>query len=86
MLRLNLIQKKMHNAIIATVDTEVSDEEAAQRTFSYIKVSTEAHYDDSKNYVEYTDDEKAELEKLQRKSQKKRKPILMQQQQTTDIL
>lgn len=67
MLRLNLIQKKMHNAIIATVDTEVSDEEAAQRTFSYIKVSTEAHYDDSKNYVEYTDDEKAELEKTAEK-------------------
>ena len=57
----------MHNAIIATVDTEVSDEEAAQRTFSYIKVSTEAHYDDSKNYVEYTDDEKAELEKTAEK-------------------
>lgn len=67
MLRLNLIQKKMHNAIIATADTEVSDEEAAQRTFSYIKVSTEAHYDDSKNYVEYTDDEKAELEKTAEK-------------------
>ena len=67
MLRLNLIQKKMHNAIIATVDTEVSDEEAAQRTFSYIKVSTEAHYDDSKNYVEYTDDEKAKLEKTAEK-------------------
>lgn len=67
MLRLNLIQKKMHNAIIATVDTEVSDEEAAQRTFSYIEVSTEAHYDDSKNYVEYTDDEKAELEKTAEK-------------------
>lgn len=67
MLRLNLIQKKMHNAIIATVDTEVSDEEAAQRTFSYIKVSTEAHYDDSKNYVEYTDDEKTELEKTAEK-------------------
>ena len=67
MLRLNLIQKKMYNAIIATADTEVSDEEAAQRTFSYIKVSTEAHYDDSKNYVEYTDDEKAELEKTAEK-------------------
>ena len=39
MLRLNTIQQKMHEAIIAEVDTEVSDEEAAQRTFSYYKVT-----------------------------------------------
>lgn len=39
MLRLNTIQQKMHEAIIAEVDTEVSDEEAAQRTFSYYNVT-----------------------------------------------
>lgn len=39
MLRLDTIQKKMYNAIIAEVDTEVSDEEAAQKTFSYYNIT-----------------------------------------------
>lgn len=42
MLRLYTIQHKMQEAIYAEVDTEVSDEEAAQRTFSYIKIDMEA--------------------------------------------
>ena len=61
MLRLNLVQSKMHDAIIADVDTEESDEEAAQRTFSYIQISTAGHTDDSGNYVAYTEDEVAAL-------------------------
>lgn len=61
MLRLDLIQTKMKAAIEAEVDTEVSDEEAAQRTFSYIKISTDGYTDDDDNYVEYTDDEVAAL-------------------------
>lgn len=59
MLRLALIQQKMQAAIYATVDTEVTDEEAAQKTISYFRVSDQGYYDDENNYVEYTDEEKA---------------------------
>lgn len=38
MLRLQTIQDRMYEAIIADVDTDVPDEEAAQRTFSYVQV------------------------------------------------
>ena len=38
-LRLNLIQSKMREAIIADVDTNVPDEDCAQKTFSYVRVS-----------------------------------------------
>lgn len=68
MLRLNLVQTKMQQAIYDTVDTEVSDEEAAQRTFSYIRISTEGHYDDNGNYVSYTEDELAELDESAEKT------------------
>lgn len=61
MLRLNLIQQKMQKAIYATVDTEVSDEEAAQRTFSYIQIATGGHYDENNNYIAYTEEELAGL-------------------------
>ena len=37
MLRLYKIQSKMHEAIIEQIDTKVSDEECAQKTFSYVK-------------------------------------------------
>lgn len=60
-LRLHTIESRMHNRIIEDADTEVSDEEAAQRTFSYVKISTDGHYDDDSNYVEYTDEEKEGL-------------------------
>lgn len=36
MLRLNTIQTRMHDRIIKDADVEVTDEEAAQRTFSYV--------------------------------------------------
>lgn len=55
------VGEKMYDAIIATADTDVSDEECAQRTFSYVFISTEGYYDDDYNYVEYTDDELEEL-------------------------
>lgn len=61
MLRLYTIRNKMHNRIIEDADTEVSDEEAAQRTFSYVKIDTKGYYDDDSNYVEYTEEEKAGL-------------------------
>ncbi len=61
MLRLSRIQSKMREAIEAEVDTEVSDEEAAQRTFSYIEINTEGYYDADSKLVEYTEEEKLSL-------------------------
>lgn len=56
-LRLYLIQQRTYDAIIADADTEVSDEEAAQKTFSYyyIKLSDE----------DTTDDEEADAKALE---------------------
>lgn len=61
MLRLDTIQTKMNNAIGAEVDTEVSDEEAAQKTFSYVRVSKTSTTDADGNTVEYTDEQEEEL-------------------------
>lgn len=68
MLRLALIQQKMQDAIYATVDTEVTDEEAAQKTISYFRVSDQGYYDDEENYVKYTDEEKAGVEDIAKKA------------------
>lgn len=57
MLRLMTIQEKMYQAITGEVDTEVSDEEAQQRTFSYVTISKESYTDEEGNTVEYTEDE-----------------------------
>lgn len=61
MLRLDTIQTKMQAAIEAEVDTEVSDEEAAQKTFSYVRISKTSTTDADGNTVEYTEEEKEEL-------------------------
>lgn len=61
MLRLYTIQKKMHDRIIQDADTEVSDEEAAQRTFSYVRINTDSHTDEESNSIDYTDEEKEAL-------------------------
>ncbi len=61
LLRLRTIQNKMHNRIIEDADTEVTDEEAAQRSFSYVSVSTSGATDADGNQVEYTEEEKADL-------------------------
>lgn len=37
MLRLYKVQSKMHDAIIEDIDTNVTDEECAQKTFSYVR-------------------------------------------------
>lgn len=58
-LRLMTIQSKMHDRIIEDADDEVTDEEAAQRTISYVKIDTKGYYDSDSNYVEYTDEEAA---------------------------
>lgn len=61
MLRLTTIQSKMRNAIHAEVDTEVSDEEAAQKKISYVQAAINSTTDEEGNKVDYTDEEKAEI-------------------------
>ena len=57
-LTLMTIRYKMHEAIIADADTEVSDEEANMRAYSIISLSTDQYYDSSTGaYVTYTEDE-----------------------------
>ena len=57
-LRLFTVRAKVYDAIVAKADTNVSDEEAAQRTFSYLRFNLTGKTDESGNTVEYTDDEK----------------------------
>lgn len=60
MLRLGTLQKKMRDAIVADVDTNVPDEECAQKTFSYVRVNKKASSSsDSEDTEEKTDEEKA---------------------------
>lgn len=61
LLRLSTIQQKMAEAIKEETEITVTEEDAAQRTFSYIKVATSTT-DSNNNKVEYTDEEKADLE------------------------
>ncbi len=63
MLRLYTIQQKMRTAIQEEADVEVTEEEAAQRTFSYFRVSAVGTEDDEGNTVDYTEEEKTELDK-----------------------
>lgn len=60
-LTLYTIQAKMYNAIIADADTEVSAEEANMRGYSLVTINIAGEYDESYNYVEYTDAEVAVL-------------------------
>lgn len=61
MLRLRTIQEKMHARIIQDADTDVTDEEAAQRTFSYLQIDTSGYTDEEQNHVDYTDEEKEQF-------------------------
>ncbi|MCI8883076.1 MAG: peptidyl-prolyl cis-trans isomerase [Lachnospiraceae bacterium] len=63
MLRLNTIQRKMRKAMDAEVDTKVSDEEAAQKTISYVKVDNKSTTDEEGNSKDYTEEEKENLKK-----------------------
>lgn len=60
-LTLYTIQAKMYNAIIADVDTEVSDEEANMRGITLVEIGIDGAYDEDYNYVSYTDDEIAAI-------------------------
>lgn len=61
MLRLQTIRHKMHERIIQDADTAVTDEEAAQRTFSYLQIDTSGYTDEEQNHVDYTDEEKEQF-------------------------
>lgn len=61
-LRLLTVQSKMREAMIADVDREVSDDEAAQKSMQYVAFSF-TKTDADGNSVDLTDEEKATLKK-----------------------
>jgi len=61
-LELMTIQNKMYEVMVADVDTEVSDEEAAQKKMEYVSFSFTTTDEDG-NSVELTEDELAALKK-----------------------
>lgn len=61
MLRLQTIQKKMHDRIIQDADTTVTDEEAAQRTFSYVTVAADHTHDEEGEDAGHPEEELAAL-------------------------
>lgn len=67
-LSLYTVQSRVMNAILEGVDREVSDEEAAQKTISYVVLSAEGEADEEGNTTEPTEEElankKAEATKL----------------------
>lgn len=65
-LRLVTIQQRMREAIEEDVDTNISDEEAAQRTYSYVEIPTNDKVDENGEAADYT---KEELTALRVKAQ-----------------
>lgn len=63
MLRLYTIQNKMRTAIYDDTEVAVSDEEVAQRVFSYFRASTISTTDEDGNKVDYTSEEMEEFAK-----------------------
>lgn len=61
-LTLSTIQSKMYDAIIADADTNVSDEEANMRGYTYVRAGIVGYYDESSNYISYTEEEIADIE------------------------
>ena len=61
-LYLQTVEKRMKAAISATADTNVSDEEAAQKKMQYVLFSTKTTGSDGKS-TDMSDDEKAEVKK-----------------------
>ncbi len=61
LLTLMALENKMYDVLTADVDTQVSDDEAAQKRVSYLFTSTSGtEFDDEGNVIELTDAEKAE--------------------------
>lgn len=67
LLTLYTIRSKMQKAIEAEADANVTDEEANERGYTMMTISTTSHQDDSGNTVEYTDDEKKQLKETANK-------------------
>ncbi len=59
-LSLTTIQRRVYDQIIAEADTNVADDEAAQKTVEYVLFSIGSSVDAEGNPVEMTDEEKAE--------------------------
>ena len=58
------LYNKVSDAMVADVNTEVSDEEAAQKKMSYVEFSLAGTTDEEGNTVELTEEEKAEIKTL----------------------
>lgn len=71
-MRLLTIENKMYDAMIADVDREVSDDEAAQKLMAYASFSYTTTDEDG-NSVDLTDDEKTALKKTAKEFLKKAK-------------
>ncbi len=57
MLRLQTIQKKMHDRMIQDADTTVTDEEAAQRTFTYVTVAADHTHEEEGEDAGHSEEE-----------------------------
>lgn len=67
-LQLYTYQNKMYDPMTADVDTEVSEEESAQTTITYVKVSAAGtEKDEEGNTIELSEDEKAAKRELAQK-------------------
>ncbi len=60
LLELVTIRSRVYSEVIKGADTEVSDEEAAQRRINYVYVSTSDYVNDDGETTAYTDEEKAQ--------------------------
>lgn len=60
-LTLMTIENKMHTAMIADADTNVSDEEANTSAYSYVRISKQTYTDADGKSAEYTEDELTKL-------------------------
>ena len=63
-LELMTLQNKAYENRAATIDTNVTDEEAAQKTITYVRSSTSGTTDDDDNTVDLTDEELAEKKEV----------------------
>ncbi|MCD8249679.1 MAG: peptidyl-prolyl cis-trans isomerase [Lachnospiraceae bacterium] len=72
-LELLRLQVKAYNYLATTIDTEVDEEEAAQKRITYVSYSTAGTTDDDGNTVDLTDEElgeiRAELEEIRDEAQ-----------------
>lgn len=61
MLTLETYSQKLEDAIKAEADDSVTEDEAAQRTFTYVKLDTQSTYDENYNEVALTEEDVAKL-------------------------